>query len=182
MSDADIKALAEHLMHTGVSNLSLRERRVLTRLAGRLKRHQIEAAIDRLTFGERLADQVASFGGSWRFIMLFLAGLLLWALLNSDFLRVPFDPYPYIFLNLILSMLAALQAPIIMMSQIRQAARDRLAAARDYEVNLNAETSIIALHDKFDMLRKEDLAQMLVRQQAQLDMLLMLLQREGHAA
>ncbi len=90
-----------------------------------------------------------------------------------------FDPYPFVFLNLLLSMLAALQAPIIMMSQNRQAARDRLAAARDYEVNLKAESDIIGLHEKLDALRAHELAELLQRQQAQLDTLLELARRRA---
>src|SRR5690606_6651438 len=95
-----------------------------------------------LTFGARLADRMASFGGSWTFILSFLAILAAWIVLNSFILQSrnrAFDPYPYILLNLFLSMIASLQAPIIMMSQNRQACRDRLDASHDYEVNLRAE-------------------------------------------
>jgi uncharacterized membrane protein len=90
---------------------------------------------ERLTFGERLADRVAAFGGSWTFIIIFLAAIAVWMLRNAE-TAVPFDPYPFILLNLVLSCVAALQAPIIMMSQNRQAAKDRLDAQHDYEVNL----------------------------------------------
>ena len=109
---------------------------------------------ERLTFGDRLADRVATIGGSWNFIIGFSLFMVVWAILNTVVLaRHAFDPFPFIFLNLMLSMLAALQAPIIMMSQNRQAAKDRLAAALDYEVNVKAETSIAELHDKLDALR-----------------------------
>lgn len=107
------------------------------------------------TLGERLSDRVAAVGGSWTFIMLFGAVLVMWMILNSQMLtrmRLVFDPYPYIFLNILLSTLAAIQAPVIMMSQNRQADKDRLAAAHDYEVNLKAELEILQLHEKIDEL------------------------------
>ena len=101
--------------------------------------------------GERIADAIARIGGSWAFIIGFLLFLLAWTLANTLILsKEAFDPYPFIFLNLVLSMLAALQAPIIMMSQNRQAARDRFEATKDYEVNLKAEIELMALHHKID--------------------------------
>jgi uncharacterized membrane protein len=104
------------------------------------------------TFGQRLADDIARIGGSWTFIIAFLLFLIFWALANTLILtREAFDPYPFIFLNLILSMLAAIQAPIIMMSQNRQSERDRFFAAKDYGVNLKAEIEVMALHHKIDM-------------------------------
>lgn len=106
-----------------------------------------------LTIGERLADKVAEFGGSWSFITVFGAFIFTWIILNSvALLAHPFDPYPYILLNLFLSTLAALQAPIIMMSQNRLAARDRLRAEQDYIVNLKAELEIRHLNEKMDHL------------------------------
>ena len=131
--------------------------RVITGVAKRTRvsRNVNHAFAEKQTFGDRLADRVAMFGGSWTFIILFLSVLVAWVLLNSIVLVWyvgAFDPYPYIFLNLILSMLAALQAPIIMMSQNRQAAKDRLAAGLDYEVNVKAESAIMELHDKIDRL------------------------------
>jgi uncharacterized membrane protein/uncharacterized membrane protein YeaQ/YmgE (transglycosylase-associated protein family) len=107
------------------------------------------------TFGQRVADQVAQIGGSWTFIGLFGIGLVAWMAINQELHR-PFDPYPYILLNLILSCLAALQAPIIMMSQNRQAAKDRSDARTDYEVNVRAEMEILSLHRKLDLLRDEE--------------------------
>ncbi len=107
----------------------------------------------RSTVGDRLADRVAAVGGSWGFIIAFTAVLLGWMLLNSDVLShfgMAFDPYPFIFLNLMLSTLAAVQAPVIMMSQNRQSEKDRLAARLDYETNLRAEIDILALHAKLD--------------------------------
>ncbi|MBX3570470.1 MAG: DUF1003 domain-containing protein [Rhizobiaceae bacterium] len=111
-----------------------------------------------LSAGDRIADGLARIGGSWGFILSFLAFLFAWTLGNAYLLhRDAFDPFPFIFLNLVLSMLAALQAPVIMMSQNRQAARDRLDAAHDYEVNLKAEIEIMALHEKFDEIRHKEI-------------------------
>lgn len=104
------------------------------------------------SFGERVADGIARVGGSWTFIIIFLVFLLLWVLANTIVLATgAFDPYPFVFLNLILSMVAALQAPVIMMSQNRQAERDRFEASKDYEVNLKAELEVLGLHHKVDM-------------------------------
>jgi uncharacterized membrane protein/uncharacterized membrane protein YeaQ/YmgE (transglycosylase-associated protein family) len=107
------------------------------------------------TFGQRVADRVAQIGGSWTFIGLFFIALAAWMALNQELDR-PFDPYPYILLNLMLSCLAALQAPVIMMSQNRQAAKDRSDARTDYEVNVRAEMEILTLHTKLDLLRDEE--------------------------
>jgi uncharacterized membrane protein len=105
------------------------------------------------TFGERLADRMASFGGSWKFIILFFAVLCGWIILNSiALLAKRFDPFPFILLNLVLSCLAAIQAPVIMMSQNRQEAKDRLRAQQDYQINLKAEIEIRSLHEKIDHL------------------------------
>ncbi len=107
-----------------------------------------------MTVGQRVADRVARFGGSWPFIGLFGGILLVWMVLNAWVLaRHPFDPYPFILLNLVLSTLAALQAPVIMMSQNRQSEKDRMHATQDYEINLMAEIEIRDLHDKMDSLR-----------------------------
>jgi uncharacterized membrane protein len=152
----EIRFLAQHLLHAGLSPLSDRDRRVIARVARRMHttRDPNEVFDERLTFGERLADRVAVIGGSWSFIIGFMLFLVAWAVINTVILiSFAFDPYPFIFLNLLLSMLAALQAPVIMMSQNRQAAKDRLAAALDYEVNLKAETEIADLHDKVDRLQ-----------------------------
>lgn len=113
------------------------------------------------TVGQRLADGIARIGGSWPFIMAFMLLLVLWALANTVLLaRDAFDPYPFIFLNLVLSMIAAVQAPIIMMSQNRQAQRDRFFAAKDYEVNLKAEIEVMALHHKIDMAVLKELGEL----------------------
>jgi len=111
---------------------------------------------ERLTFGQHIADRVASFGGSWPFIFIFGMVLVVWVIVNSAMvLRNPFDPYPYILLNLFLSMLAAVQAPVIMMSQNRQAAKDRLKGDLDYQVNLKAELEVAQLHSKVDRIYEE---------------------------
>lgn len=106
-----------------------------------------------LTFGQRLSDRMTRFGGSWQFIIIFAGILFGWVIVNTTALLVkPFDPFPYIFLNLLLSCLAAIQAPIIMMSQNRQEAKDRLRVMHDYQVNLKAELEIRQLHQKLDHL------------------------------
>jgi CRP/FNR family cyclic AMP-dependent transcriptional regulator len=119
-----------------------------------------EVVEERETFGERVADGVARFGGSWSFISAFGAFLVSWILINTVFVigrtkGEPFDPFPFILLNLFLSMLAAIQAPVIMMSQNRQDAKDRIRSELDYQVNLKAELEIMQLHEKFDELRRE---------------------------
>ncbi len=126
---------------------------------------------DRQTFGERLADRVAEFGGSWTFLIAFGLFLVVWTVLNLILRRDAFDPYPFIFLNLMLSMIAAAQAPIIMMSQNRQASKDRLDAGNDYQVNLKAEIEIMALLDKVEHLT--------ARQQEQTEMIERLLAEKG---
>lgn len=105
----------------------------------------------KLTVGDRVADRVAAFGGSWTFIIAFLLGIGFWILMNGE-VKKPFDPYPFILLNLILSCVAALQAPVIMMSQNRQAAKDRLQAEMDYKTNLAAEVEIRNIDAKVDEL------------------------------
>jgi uncharacterized membrane protein len=142
---------------------------VLERVAKRLavSRDVIADYDTSRSFGERLSDRIASFGGSWPFIIIFGAAIIVWVIVNSVLLvrwgSMPFDPYPFILLNLFLSMVAALQAPIIMMSQNRQSAKDRLQASHDYEVNLKAEIEIMALHEKMDELRSRDLVNLIKR-------------------
>ena len=127
---------------------------------------------EQLTLGERLADRVAEFGGSWNFILCFAAILLLWIVTNSIvFLWRPFDPYPFILLNLVLSCLAALQAPIIMMSQNRQEAKDRMRGEHDYRVNLKAELEIRHLNEKVDHLIIHQWERLLKIQQIQMELI-----------
>ena len=126
----------------------------------------------RLTFGERLADRIADFGGSWVFITLFLAVFVVWMLVNVEVLRQrAFDPYPFILLNLVLSGLAALQAPVIMMSQNRQEAKDRLRAENDYRINLKAELQIRHLNAKMDQLLNHQWQRLLEIQEIQMQLM-----------
>jgi uncharacterized membrane protein len=126
----------------------------------------------KLSFGERLADHIADFGGSWTFISLFGAFILIWIVINTILLIVrPFDPYPFILLNLMLSCLAAVQAPIIMMSQNRQEARDRLRSESDYRVNLKAELEIRHLHEKLDHLLQHQWERLIEIQQIQIEIM-----------
>ena len=131
--------------------------------------------LDDRTFWQRLADGVAAVGGSWGFIGGFFVMLVIWVGLNvlilGRFAGKPFDPYPFIFLNLLLSMLAAIQAPVIMMSQNRAAAKDRLQAEHDYMVNLRAELEIMRLHDKLDELRSREVESLITQQTEALQLL-----------
>ncbi len=125
-----------------------------------------------LTFGQRLADRIATFGGSWSFIIIFGLFLFLWMGLNSWLLIArPFDPYPFILLNLVLSSLAAIQAPLIMMSQNRQEARDRARAIHDYQVNLKAELEIRQLHQKIDHLLSRQWERLVEIQEIQMELI-----------
>jgi uncharacterized membrane protein len=137
-----------------------------------LSKH-VEATFDQQwSWGERLADKIAAFGGSWTFLILFGVFLVIWVLINSVVLLVrPFDPFPFILLNLILSCLAAIQAPIILMSQNRQEAKDRLRSQHDYQVNLKAELEIRHLHEKIDHLLRHQWERLAQIQEVQLDLL-----------
>jgi uncharacterized membrane protein len=152
-----------------IAQLDAVERRIIERFIHRTRiaRARAQAAP---TPGERVADRAAAFGGSWAFIALACAGIAAWMLINAA-LKKAFDPYPFILLNLVLSCLAALQAPVIMMSQNRQAARDRLDAQHDYEVNTQAELEIVGLHAKLDELREHKWADLLKLQEQQLELL-----------
>lgn len=143
-----------------------------------LRQHEIVSSdlskeFDRkLTFGEALSDKIAEFGGSWKFIILFGGVLVIWIIINGVILLTrAWDPYPFILLNLILSCLAALQAPIIMMSQNRAAARDRLHADSDYKINLKAELEIRHLHEKLDHLLRRQYNRLFEIQQIQIELL-----------
>jgi len=128
---------------------------------------------DGMSFGDKLSDKVAQFGGSWRFIIIFFIILLGWILINSIFIiaKKPFDPYPFILMNLILSCVAAVQAPIVMMSQNRQEKKDRIRAENDYKVNLKSEIEIRTLHEKVDHLLLDQWAKMMKIQEMQIEML-----------
>jgi len=124
------------------------------------------------TWGERLSDKIAQFGGSWPFIIIFLTFIIIWMIINIVILTYrSFDPYPFILLNLVLSCIAAIQAPVIMMSQNRQESKDRVRSMHDYQINLKAEVEIRRLHDKMDHLLKQQGTKMLEIQQIQLDLM-----------
>jgi uncharacterized membrane protein len=151
-----VAELAGRWLRRRPETLSEQESRVLeSAVAGKPISRDVNVAVEHgQDFGDRLADAIARIGGSWSFIITALIFLVLWTVGNAWLLgREGFDPYPFIFLNLILSMVAALQAPVIMMSQNRQSERDRLDASHDYEVNLKAEIEIMALHEKLDEMR-----------------------------
>lgn len=127
---------------------------------------------EQMTIGEKLADQLAEMAGSWRFIISFLVVVCLWIILNAFLLITgPWDPYPFILLNLILSLMAGLQAPIIMMSQNRQETKDRIRAEHDYDVNLKAEIEIEQLHVKLDLLRETQWQELVEMQHRQIALL-----------
>lgn len=159
---AHLNDLSLRLLGRAYDDLDIEESRVLEAIAARApsSRDAADLGDAQASRGDRLADRVAAVGGSWGFITVFTLVLLGWMLLNSEVLQrfgLAFDPYPFIFLNLMLSTLAAVQAPIIMMSQNRQAAKDRLTASVDYEINLRAELEIMRLHEKLDQMRFHEL-------------------------
>src|SRR4030043_1062035 len=171
-----VEEISEKIFRTKYEQLGKQEKKVAHHLAERIHiaRNIAQDFSEQLTFGQGLADKVAAFGGSWTFISIFAVVLVFLVLLNSFVLityRESFDPYPYILLNLFLSMLAAIQAPIILMSQNRQAYKDRLSAGHDYEVNLKAELEIMALHEKMDLLREKQWSELISIQQEQLTLL-----------
>lgn len=123
------------------------------------------------SFSSKVADKVASFGGSWKFIILFVAFMLVWISINLYLLQKPFDPFPFILLNLFLSFIAAVQAPVIMMSQNRKEEKDRQRAVNDYLVNLKSEIELRNLHQKIDLLMSEQMQTLFEIQKAQLEMM-----------
>lgn len=171
-----LESAVNEILESSEVKLTAREKRVLESILKQtvISRNTHREFYDDRTFGERVADRVAIFGGSWTFIIIFGAILAAWVILNSYVLSRrgdAFDPYPYILLNLFLSMLTAIQAPIIMMSQNRQAAKDRLQATHDYEVNLKAELEIRRLHEKVDELREKKWLELLEIQERQIQIL-----------
>ena len=158
-----------HSLTDELARLTETERRIVDRF---IHRHPVSRTVQAppLTFGDRIADRVASFGGSWPFIGIALAAICVWMLINIRSPK-PFDPYPYILLNLVLSCLAAFQAPVIMMSQNRQAVRDRLDAQNDHEVNTKAELEIVALHTKLDEIRDQKWGELVRMQEQQIALL-----------
>ncbi len=176
--------LASKDIQEDLAKLDQVERELVSKIAQRLhlSKNINEVYEEGQSFGERMADLVAKFGGSWTFIFLFAFVLVAWMWINTAALARSFDPYPYILLNLVLSCLAAVQAPIILMSQNRQAERDRLHAENDYEVNLKAELEIQQLHEKIDVLTTGSWQQLWQAQVKQLELLQNLARRiEGVA-
>lgn len=168
------RAYVEDLLERERGELGALERQVISAMANAqtVSRNIAEDAEGSLTFGQRLSDRVAAFGGSWGFITGFGVVLLSWIAVNVSGLIVrPFDPYPFILLNLVLSTIAALQAPIIMMSQKRQEQKDRLRAENDYRVNLKAELEIRQLHEKIDHQLARQWEKLAELQQIQIDLL-----------
>jgi uncharacterized membrane protein len=160
----------EQLLEEEKGKLSKLEKQVLKSLREQeiLSENYLEDYEDQLTFGQRLADRIASIGGSWPFIITFILFLVVWTFLNSSIIsQDPFDPFPFILLNLMLSCLAALQAPVIMMSQGRQSEKDRLKAEMDYQVNLKAELQIRALNRKMDQFMTQQWQRFIEIQQLQ---------------
>ena len=169
-------ARAAALLGRPFAALDARAQRVARHIGQRrpITHHPEAAASAPATAGQRAADAVTAFGGSWRFVGLFAAFMLGWVGVNVLLLAgrgQTFDPYPFILLNLFLSMLAAVQAPIILMSQNRQSERDRITAGHDYEVNLKAELEIMLLHDKLDELRRPQWTELLALQAEQMRLL-----------
>jgi uncharacterized membrane protein len=154
--DTSPEALAEELLGRSYDDLDADEQRALCRVAStEIELDPDEEEISRGAFGDRLADRVAEIGGSWAFIIVFAITLLAWMMMNgplSHMVGIVWDAYPYIFLNLMLSTLATFQAPIIMMSQNRQARKDRISNRHDYEVNLRTTVEILRVHRKLDKL------------------------------
>jgi len=164
----------QHLLQEEKGEISSLEQEVIESLRQQevLSKNPDAEHIAGLTFGQRMADRFAGLAGSWGFILLFVGVLLLWILINViGLFRQPFDPYPFILLNLVLSCIAALQAPIIMMSQGRQESRDRLHAQRDYQVNLKAELEIRHLHQKIDHLLSHQWERLIEIQDIQMELI-----------
>lgn len=152
--------LAKALLGQAFNDLDSAEQKVIESIAENtpVSENVNDSFIETLTFGERVADSVAKFGGSWLFIGIFFSFIAIWIIINSYLLitETAFDPYPYIFLNLGLSTLAAFQAPIIMMSQNRQAAKDRIKQDAAFEINLKLELEIMRLHSRLDEITNKE--------------------------
>lgn len=168
------KKYLESLISDEVGELSHLETEVVNSIArDKIISDNIEVELDKkLTFGQRLSDRIADFGGSWTFIIIFFVILFIWIAVNAWLLtKKPFDPYPFILLNLILSCIASIQAPIIMMSQNRKEDRDRLRSENDYKINLKAELEIRVIHEKLDHMLAHQNQTMLEIQEIQADFL-----------
>jgi uncharacterized membrane protein len=164
-----------HQLVDEIARLNALERRIVDQFIHR-RRGAPDSTEAPLSFGDRVADRVTAFGGSWTFISLTLVAIAAWMFVNATKGKA-FDPYPYILLNLVLACMTVLQAPLIMMSQNRQAARDRLDAQHDYEVNTKAELEIAAVQAKLDEIRNGEWIELLRAQQEQLALLTKLVSR-----
>ena len=162
-------------LHKEMGELNTLEKKVLDSLNEKTSltdKAEVSLVPVELTYGQRLADKVASFGGSWTFIIYFGVFILIWIIINIVFLaNKSFDPYPFILLNLILSCIASLQAPVIMMSQNRQEEKDRERAKKDYMINLKSELEIRILHEKIDHLMLHQQQDLIEIQKVQIDMM-----------
>lgn len=178
----DAAGLAKKYFHAELNELSEIEKKVIRQIIARkeISRDTNKEFDTTLSRGERWADRVARFGGSWTFIFCFVTMIVIWMSLES-YVRFSqkefFDPYPYNLLNLVLSILVSLQAPLILMSQNRAAIKDRINAQQDYELNLKAELEILLLHEKFDNLHENQWATLLKMQQQQIDLLLKVIEK-----
>lgn len=170
----------EQLLQDENGELSTLDKEVLDKInASELLSHNIEPELEEeLTFGQKIADHIAEFGGSWTFILSFLGFLLIWIFINAFILVTrAFDPYPFILLNLILSCVAAMQAPVIMMSQNRQETKDRIRSEHDYQVNLKAELEIQQLHEKVDHLILKQGQRLMEIQEVQVELMQQILEQ-----
>ena len=178
--------ITEQYLGSGYDATDASTQRVARHLAERkpISRKPWKKLEEEASFGQRAADRVAKFGGSWTFILIFASVMVAWVLVNTVLLRArgAFDPYPYILLNLFLSMLAAIQAPVILMSQNRQGEKDRVNAEHDYEVNLKAEVEILSLHEKMDVLRERQWQELIAIQKEQIRMITLLVETRSGAA
>ena len=175
----DRRDTARRLLQSEVEKLPADEREIVERFIARrsVSRNIVQDYRRSAGLGERVADKVAAVGGSWTFIIVFLLSLVAWMAINTFVLaRGAFDPYPYILLNLCLSCVAAIQAPIIMMSQNRQGIIDRLRGQNDYEVNVKAELEIMQVQENLNHLREHDWTMLVELQNQQIEMLRQLLQ------
>jgi uncharacterized membrane protein len=164
----------EDVLETDKGELSSLEQELVESLRNEeLISTDINAEFDKqLTFGERMADRIAAFGGSWYFLGIFSVVIIFWMVLNTIFLmKKPFDPYPFILLNLVLSCLAAVQAPVILMSQNREEAKDRMRSESDYRINLKAELGVRHLHAKMDQLLSHQWRRLLEIQKIQMEIM-----------
>jgi len=173
---------SEKLLGKSYAAMDSHTKKVARHIAERthISRNTSQEYDESASLGQRAADAVARFGGSWTFILIFAIVLISWVGLNSYILisyNKTFDPYPYILLNLFLSMLASIQAPIILMSQNRQAEKDRINAEHDYEVNLKAELEIMLLHEKIDLLREKQWSELIGLQKVQIQLLESLIEK-----